>query len=178
MANAQAAGANSSAAALEMEVEAEKLKLEARRLGSTFDNQKLKNSLENVNADIQKDQALLTISEWEANRATPTIQNEAVADEARSAARYFEQASNSTFRASEQAFRAIIASSQAATIAQEAASRSAASIANGAYSALSISAGLSGSGRITGSEGESARENRAIGDFLNYTETKQQILSA
>ena len=178
IANAQAAGANSSAASLEMEIEAEKLKLEARRLGSTFDNQKLKNSLEAVNAGIQKDQALLSISEWAANRAIPTIQNEAVQDEARSAAKYFEQASNSTFRASEQAFRAIAASAQAAAVAQEAAGRSAASLANGAYSALSVSAGLSGAGRISGSEGEVARENRSIGDFLNYTDTVQQVLSA
>ncbi|MGB1650241.1 MAG: hypothetical protein ACPHEP_04385 [Acidimicrobiales bacterium] len=178
MANMQAAGANAGAASLEMEIEAEKLKLEARRLGSTFDNQKLQNTLEQINADIQRDQGRLEIGEWGANRSVARVQNDAVSDEARAAARYFEQASNSSFRASEQAFRAILASAQASAIAQESAGRSAASIANGAYSALSVSAGLSGAGRISGSESEDARDSRVIGDFLNYTESREQIVSA
>ena len=178
MADMAAAGANSARAGVAMEVESAALRLQARSQGALFDNQKLQNSLETIKAQIAADTAKQSIAEWSANIQLTNVENDAIAAEAQAAARYYEAASNSAYRASEQAMRSMISATQAANIAQEAGSRAAASISQGAYSAVHVNATLTGSGRISGEESQDARQASVISDYLDYSEVYQQILSA
>ena len=173
-----AAGANTMRAGVAMEVESAALKLQARSQGAEFDNQKLKNSLETIKAQIAADTAKQSIAEWSANIQLTNVENDAIGAEAQAAARYYQVASDSAYRASEQAMRSMLSASQAANIAQEAGSRAAASIAQGAYSAVHVNATLTGSGRISGDESQDARQSSVISDYLDYSEDYQQILSA
>lgn len=174
----QAAGAESMQAVLEIETEAEQLKLEARQQSAAFDNQKLINAVESIKAQIAADQGRQQIAAWAANQQISNVENDAISTEARAAAQYYSNASDSAYRASEQAFRAILASAQASAIAQESAGRTAASLAQGAYSAISVGASMTGSGSISADESQDARRASQINDYLNYSEDYQQILSA
>lgn len=174
----QAAGADSLQASLAIETEAEKLKLEARLQSAVFDNQKLVNAVETIKAQIAADEGRQQIAAWSANQQIGNVENDAISTEARAAAQYYSNASDSAYRASEQAFRAILASAQASTIAQESAGRTAASLAQGAYSAISVGASMTGSGSISADESQDARRASQINDYLNYSEDYQQILSA
>lgn len=177
MANMQAAGADSASKELAIQIDAEKLKLEARQEAASYENQKLKNSIEAIKAQIEGDIGRQKAVEWGANIQIKNVENDAIATEAQAAARYYNAASDSAYRASEQAFRALLSATQAAAIAQESSSRSAASVAQGAYSAMHINAGLQGSGRVTADESTDAKDNRTISDWLNYSESRQLILS-
>lgn len=178
MAQISAASANSVQASVDMEVKSAALRLQARAQGALFDNQKLLNSLETIKAQIAADTAKQSIAEWSANIQLTNVENDAIGAEAQAAARYFQVASDSAYRASEQALRAMMSASQAANIAQESGSRAAASIAQGAYSAMHVNASLTGSGRVSGDESQDARRSSVISDYLDYSEDRQQILSA
>lgn len=175
MADMQAAGASGSAKEIGMQIDAERLKLQARQEAASFENQKLKNTIEAVKAQIEGDIGRQKAIEWGANAQIKNVENDAIGAEAQAAARYYNSASDSAYRASEQAFRAVLSSTQAANVAQEAASRSAASVAQGAYSAIHVNAGLQGSGRVTADENYDAKNNRSISDWLNYSESLQAV---
>lgn len=178
MAEMQAIGADSTAKEIKLQVEAEKLKLETRKEAASFENLKLKNAIETVKAQIAGDIGRQGLMEYAANLQAGGIQNDAIAVEAQAAARYYNSASDAAYRASEQAFRAMMSAVQASNIAQDSASRSAASVAQGAYSAIHVNAGLQGSGRVTADESNDAKDNRSISDWLNYSESREQYLSA
>ena len=178
IADMQAAGADAQSKIIEMEMDSLALKLEARQKGAETENVKLKNAIESLKAQIDGDIGRKKAIEWGANVQLTDVQNDAIAAEGQAAARYYNAASDSSYRASEQAFRAMMASAQAANIAQEGAGRSAASVAQGAYSAVHVSANLQGSGRVTGDEDRRATQNSQISDWLDYDESRQQILSA
>jgi hypothetical protein len=178
MAAMQAAGANSAKASMAMEVQAEQLKLEAIKEGSQYENKRFTNIVEALRAQIYGDVGRQQIAEWSANTQLTTVKNDAIADNAQAAARYYENVSNSAYRAADQAFRAVVSSTQAAAVAQEAAGRSAASVAQGAYSAVHVSASISGAGRISASEDRSDRASISFSDMLNYSEERIQTLSA
>lgn len=178
MADMQAAGASAQAKNAEMEIEAAGYKLEARRTGAEAENAKLKNALEAINAQIQGDRGRIQTMVWGANLQRTEAQNDAISSENQAAARYYNAASDSAYRASEQAYRAMMALAQASTIAQEAAGRTAASVAQGAYSAVHVSASLQGAGRLSGEEDERTSNNNVINDWLDDEESRQQIISA
>lgn len=173
----QAAGADAQAASLVMEIESEQLKLQARQQAASFENFKLNNTFEAISAQIQGNIGRKNAIEWGSNVQINDVVNDAIAQEGQAAARYFTAASDSAYRASEQAFRAMITSTQAAAIAQEGAGRAAASLAQGAYSAVHANANLQGSGRVVGDEEERATSNLTISDFLDYEDSIQKIAS-
>ena len=173
-----AAGAKNAAAALSIELDAERLKLQARQLGATYENARLRNTLETVNAQIGSDLGKNKIIEWAAKLPPISVYNESIADMAQSAARYYNQSSDSAYRAAEQGFRALTVATEASLIAQESAAKAAASLAQGAYSALSVSAGLSGAGHVSGSEERSDRLSQSFSDTLYSSEERITTLGA
>lgn len=177
-ANMQAAGANNLELAAQLEIDAEKLKLQARQTAAQFEQTKLSNAVEAIRSSIDADLAKLNILQWVSDAKREDSINEAIIDNAQNAVRYYTTASDSSYRAAEQAFRAIVSSTQAAATAQEAAGRAAASLAQGAYSAVHVSASLSGSGSVSGSEERSDRSQFYFSDMLNYSENRDQTLSA
>lgn len=174
----QAAGANSMGLTAQLEIDAEKLKLAARQTAAQFEQTKLSNAIESIRSSIDADKAKLDILQWVSDVKREDSINEAITDDAQNAVRYYTTASDASYRAAEQAFRAIVASTQAAATAQEAAGRAAASLAQGAYSAVHVSASLSGSGNVSGSEERSDRSQFYFSDMLNYSENREQTLSA
>lgn len=177
-ANMQAAGANSLGLTAQLEIDAEKLKLVARQTAAQFEQTKLSNAIESIRSSIDADKAKLDILQWVSDVKREDSINEAITDDAQNAVRYYTTASDASYRAAEQAFRAIVSSTQAAATAQEAAGRAAASLAQGAYSAVHVSASLSGSGNVSGSEERSDRSSFYFSDMLNYSESREQTLSA
>lgn len=177
MAEMQAAGADNTAKEIKIQIEAEKLKLNTRKEAASYETKKLTNIIETVKAQIAGDVGKQRILQWGANVQLEDVQNDAVATEAQAAAKYYNAASDSAYRASEQAFRAMLSAVQAANIAQDAASRSAASVAQGAYSAVHVNAGLQGNGRVSGDESSDVKQNQSVSDFLSYSESKQLTLS-
>lgn len=177
-ANMQAAGANSLGLTAQLEIDAERLKLDARQTAAQFEQTKLSNAIESIRSSIDADLAKLDILQWVSDVKREDSINEAITDDAQNAVRYYTTASDASYRAAEQAFRAIVSSTQAAATAQEAAGRAAASLAQGAYSAVHVSASLSGSGNVSGSEERSDRSQFYFSDMLNYSENREQTLSA
>lgn len=178
MAEMQAVGADNAAKEIKIQIEAEKLKLNTRKEAASYETKKLTNIIETVKAQIAGDIGKQKILQWGANVQLEDVQNDAIATEAQAAAKYYNTASDSAYRASEQAFRAMLSAAQAANIAQDAASRSAASVAQGAYSAVHVNAGLQGSGRVSGEESSDVKQNQSVSDTLSYSESKQLTLSA
>lgn len=178
VADMAAAGAKVMSVISEIELEAENLRLSANKQAASFENTKLKNTVETIRAQIQGDIGKRDILQWASNAQLTDAKNEAIVDNAQAAVRYYTQASDSAYRAAEQAFRAVAASTQAAMVAQEAAGKTAASVAQGAYSAVHVSASLQGSGRISAQEERSDRAQNSFTDMLNYSEERIQTLSA
>jgi hypothetical protein len=178
VADIQAAGASVQNLVAGLEVRAEQLKLQARKIAAQNEDKRLVNAVETVKAQIDADKAKVAVAEWQANAQLGTAVNEAITDNAQSAVRYYENASNSAYRAAEAAFRAVTSATQAAAIAQEAAGKTGASVAQGAYSAVHISASLQGAGRISAAEDRSDRVQHYFSDMLNYSDERVQVLSA
>lgn len=178
IADMRAAGAQASFAADRIQTDATQLRLQADQLSASLSSKRLRNTLEALKTDIAESKARIDIRTKSTQFALSAAQNQAISDQARLASKYFTQASDASFRASEQAFRAVIGSSQAANIAQDSSSRAAAALAQGAYSAISVSASIQSSGRVSAGESMNTSNNRQINDTMNYTESRQQILSA
>lgn len=178
VAELQAAGAGIVNSVAAIELDSERLKLQAQKQAAGYEQVKLQNTIESIKAQIEADVGRRDLAVWAANAQRAGTANEAISDNSQAAARYYDSASNSVFRASEQAFRAVSAAVNAAATAQEAAGKTAASVAQGAYSALHVSASLSGSGRITAQEDRSDRAELRFSDMLNYSEQRTQTISA
>lgn len=171
-------GAQASVAAATTEINAENLKLAANKIASSYQASHTRNLVEATNAQVQGDIGRFTAMRYAAGMQLKEIPNEAAGAFAQTAARYYGAASDAAYRASEQALRAVTSATQAAAVAQEAAGKTAAAVAQGAYSALHVSAGLHGTGRVDGSETNYGRFSQHYSDMLTYTEAKEQILSA
>lgn len=178
VAQLQAAGAGITNVVSAMELQAERLKLQAINQSAQYEDKRLRNQIESINAQIDADIGKRDMLEWAANSRLTDATNDAIADNARSAARYYENASNSTYRAAEQAFRAVSSATGAAAVAQEAAGRAAASVAQGAYSAVHVSASLSGSGSVSAREERNDRASMSFTDMWNYNEQRTQSIDA
>ena len=177
-ANISAATAGMQASAARMEAQAESLKAQAANKGATSSNANLTNSIEAVMAQIDADIGRNKIMEWSAQQQITRVKADGIIDNARMAQQYYAAASEGAYRASEQALRAVLASTQASAMAQEAASKTAASVAQGAYSAVHVSASLTGSGRVSGDEDSTARDSIFFSDMLNSNESAETILNA
>lgn len=165
-------------AVITMETDAAKLKALAMKNGAVHESVKMKNTIEGLKVGIKASIAKQKVFDWSVKQQITGVKNEAIVENARMAQQYYSAASESAYRASEQTLRAILASTQAAAMAQEAASKTAASVAQGAYSAVHVSAALSGSGRISGDEDDSIRSSLYISDMINYTESREATLSS
>lgn len=178
MTDMQVAGQKINEEMTKVELDAERLKLQAQQLSSSFEPERLNNTLESLKAQIQADDAKRLIADWTANVQIQDARNDAIADNAQAAARYYSQASDSAYRAAEQSMRAVMSSSQAAMVAQEAAGRTAAAVAQGAYSAVHVSARLHGSGSVSSQQEANARIQVDFSDMMTYEEKRIQSLSA
>jgi hypothetical protein len=161
-----------------LEVAGEQLKAQASKFASSYESPKLTNTIEATKAQIAANSARIGAARYSTDKEVATIPNEAASNYAQQAKTYFAAASDAAYRASEQTLKAITSATQAAAIAQEAAGKSSAALSQGAYSALHVSAGLQGSGRVTGNESHTARIQQHVGDMLNYTESKNTIITA
>jgi hypothetical protein len=160
-----------------IEVAAEQLRAQASKIASSYEGAKMTNTIEGIKAQIASSSGRIESLRYGADQDVKQIPNEAVSAYANQATRYYGQASDAAYRASEQTLKAISAATQAAAIAQEAAGKTSAALSQGAYSAVHISAGLRGSGRLSGSEGHYAKNDQHISDMLRYTESKDYSVS-
>jgi len=161
-----------------IEVAAEQLRAQASKISSSYEGAKVTNAIEAIMAQIAASSGRIESLRYAAEQDVKQIPNEAVSSYANQATRYYGQASDAAYRASEQTLKAISAATQAAAVAQEAAGKTSAALSQGAYSAVHISAGLRGSGRLSGSEGHYAKNDQRISDMLQYTEAKDYTVAA
>jgi len=178
LAGAQQVAAQAQLISTNIEVASEQLKAQAAKISSSYENAKLHNSVEANKAQIASSIGRIQSLIYTADKQVNEVQNEAASAFAQAAARYYNQASDAAYRASEQTLKAITAATQAAAIAQEAAGRTSSAMSQGALSAVHVSAGLQGSGRATGGEQQYANMDQHISDNLNYTESKSETTSA
>lgn len=178
VAEISAVGAQAANTVAQLQLDSENLKLQAVKLGATYEETKLKNTIETLKAQIAGDVGRARIQEWAAQIQRTDAENEAVIDNAQAAVRYYTSASDSAQRAADQALRAVTSATQAAAVAQETAGKAAASLAQGAYSAIHVSASLQGGGRISANEERSDRIAYSFSDMLTYTESRDRTLSA
>lgn len=178
IADIEATGAGFTNAMAKIELDTEQLKAKAMEKSAQAETISLKNIIASIEAQIKGDSKKLSLYEKSAEAMISGVKNEAVVDNAQAAAKYYGQVSESIYRANEQIMRAVISSTQASAVAMEAAGKTAASLAQGAFSAMHVSASLQGGGRITGSEERQDRLMSSYSDMINSRESVEQILSA
>lgn len=177
MTEIEAAGAGNRKVIAELQATGAKYRIEAARKSAVSETSRLANAIEDLKVQIAANTARDRILEWEANIKTKNTANTALGQAAQAAARYYEAASNAAFRASDQAFKAVVSSTEASSMAQQSAGKTAASIAQGAYSALHVSAGLQASGRANANEDTSGRASYFISDTISYSDAKNTTIS-
>ena len=173
-----AAGAKAILGIAKTELDVEKLKAQIINESSNNESLKLSNLIEQVKAQVDTQKGRAAISKWVAEATAKSIPYDAYALNASSAARFYETASNAAYRASEQSLKAVLAATEASAIAQEAAARSGASVAQGAYSATHYSMSLSASGRESAEKSASVRDSFTIGHTYQLTDEQIEGLTS
>jgi hypothetical protein len=170
-ATASVLGAAAAVSAANAEALGENLKAEASKHRAEYATKQLKNTAEATIAAAQGDVARVKAMVWGVDMQAKEVHNEGLASNARNAARYYEAAASSAHRAADLSMRSILAATQASATALEAAGKTAAAVAQGAFSAVNISESLSASGSISGEWGTSESDTTGFSDTLNSATT-------
>jgi hypothetical protein len=178
MSDIQAVGASYANSIAKIELDTEQLKAAAMQKSAQAEAISLTNIIEGLKAQIEGDKQRLDVAKISMAALKAGSKNEAIVDNAQAAARYYGQVSDSIYRSHEQIMRAVMTSTQASAMAMEAAGKTAASLAQGAYSAMHVSASIQGGGRISGTEERQDRIMASYSDMLNSRESVEKILSA
>ena len=154
-----------------MKSKAEPFKTEPIKYVSDIDSTRLNNALSSIRLSADAAVARSKVEKWGSIHSNKSIEYDFYTSDATSASEYYKQASRSAYQASTQALNATTAVAKASNLLQEAASNSSSSLTTGAYSAISISASLSGTGSIAASNNTSTSNCIDFSDTLKYSYT-------
>lgn len=158
-----------------METQSERIQLKANAEQSGFEESKYENYSQNRRTQVAGEIKSQQVESWgttvHSNRVPTDIYNKGLVANIQQVARYYETMSNLAFRTATLNADTQNAYNRPLIDAQTSASRTGASLAQGAYSAISLRASINGVRAVSGGYSESATQNKSIADFLNYRET-------
>ena len=170
-ASASALGAQAQIASSQIEMQADQLKSEAAIHTAEYSAVGWVNAAEALRATAQGGADRVKAMVWGSQMQANEVQLEGIARNAEQVVKYYTASAEAAHRVADLTLRSITAATTASATAQQSAGHAAAAVAQGAYSAVHISAHLKGGGSVSGEWSNTDSEEIKFSDMMNQQMT-------